>query len=82
MLEIKEKILQYFKMSEEDKELILLDIIEMYRNILLDKPGIGLLQAIDYDIDYFMREEHFEIVQALTDIKQIILKIEEELNNV
>ena len=79
MNELKKRVLDYFNMSDEDKDNILVEIVNIYRDKISQHKGLGLLDVIEHDIEYFKNEEEFEIVQALTDIKQAIIQITDEL---
>jgi hypothetical protein len=43
---------------------------------------MNIKDLIDIDIEIYKEEEEFELVQALTDIKQAINEIENEIRNV
>ena len=74
---LRETLQQYFKMTDEEKDTLLVSIVEEYRNIIL-RTGETLEQIIDRDIQFFIDNDEFEAVQALTDIKQVLDNINRE----
>jgi hypothetical protein len=74
---LREKIQQYFKMTDEEKDTLLVTIVDEYRNIIL-RTGETLEQIINRDIQFFIENDEFEAVQALTDIKQVLDQINRE----
>lgn len=79
MNELNKRVLEYFNMSDEDKDDVLVEIVNIYKEKISQHKGLGLLEVIEHDIEYFKENEEFEIVQALTDIKQAIIQITNEL---
>jgi hypothetical protein len=82
-MELRNKIQRYFNLTPEEKDEVLVEIIEHYRNEanLAFNGQYNIKHLIDWDLVLFMEQEEFELVQALTDIKQTINEIEEELRN-
>lgn len=79
MNELNKRVLEYFNMSDEDKDDVLVEIVNIYKEKISQHKGLGLLDVVEHDIEYFKENEEFEIVQALTDIKQAIIQITNEL---
>jgi hypothetical protein len=83
-MELRQKIERYFKLTEEEKGLVLVEIIEIYKtqSIREYQSKISIKQLIDMDIVMYTDEEEFELVQALTDIKNAINEVEEEIKKI
>ena len=71
-MEIKERIRDYFKMNDEQKDEILVDILQIYMRIQREQYDyrVRIIDLIDNDIKVFERDEEFEVVQALVDIQK------------
>jgi hypothetical protein len=82
-MELRERIERYFKMTDEEKNEVLVDIIKIYQeqNQYRHNNQKRIQDLIDIDIDIYTNEEEFELVQALTDINNAIKDIETELRN-
>ena len=82
-MELRERIEKYFKMTDEEKSEVLVDIIKIYQeqNFIRHQNRKRIQDLIDVDIDIYTEEEEFELVQALTDIKTAIKKVDNEINN-
>ncbi len=76
-MELKERIKQYFNLSDEDKDELLVTIVDEYKSII-SKTGDSLEYVIDLDIEFFIENDEYEAVQALTDIKRVIEQINKE----
>jgi hypothetical protein len=83
-MELRQKIESYFKLTEEEKGLVLVEIIEIYKtqSIREYQSKISIKQLIDIDIVMYTDEEEFELVQALTDIRNAINEVEEEIKKI
>ncbi len=83
-MELREKIERYFKLTEEEKGFVLVEIIEIYKtqSIREYQSKISIKQLIDMDIVMYTDEEEFELVQALTDIRNAINEVEEEIKKI
>ena len=82
-MELKSKIHNYFNLSDEERDEVLVEIVEHYRyecNISFN-GNVNIKHLIDWDIILFTEQEEFELVQALTDIRQTIKELEEEIRN-
>jgi hypothetical protein len=82
-MELRERIERYFKMTDKEKNDVLVDIIKIYQeqNQYRHNNQKRIQDLIDIDIDIYTNEEEFELVQALTDINNAIKDIETELRN-
>ena len=82
-MKLREKIEKYFKMTDEEKNEVLVDIIKIYQeqNLIRHNNQQRIQDLIDIDIDIYTEEEEFELVQALTDINKAIKEVENEINN-
>lgn len=80
-MELRKKVDRYFKLTDEEKNEVLIEIIHIYRqqNALRHQNQMRIQDLIDVDIDIYTEEEEFELVQALTDIKNAIIEISNEL---
>lgn len=79
-MELRDRLKQYFKLSNDQKDELLVDIVHDYADII-EHTGQSLKQVIDLDIEFFTETEEFEIVQALTDIKNVIEQINNNIRN-
>jgi len=70
-------IKDYFKLNEEDKNLVLVDLIGNYFDINLAK-GLTveeIVLGIDFVIERTNEDENYELSQAFLDIKNEIKKL-------
>jgi hypothetical protein len=80
-MELKQKLNNYFKLSDEEKYDVCAEIIKIYKE---ENQFDGLNELkfiIAVDILSYEQQEEFELVQALTDIEKTIKEVEEELKN-
>ena len=80
-MELKDQIQKYFKLSDKEKSDVLVQIIRIYTSQNQIKYN-GLMKVgdlIDIDIEIYKEHDEFELVQALTDIKEAIAEIEDEI---
>ena len=82
-MELRQKIQKYFKLSKEQKDEVLVEIIKIYQeqNHIVHQSQKRIQDLIDVDIDIYTEEEEFELVQALTDIKTAINEVENDFRN-
>lgn len=82
-MELKKRIHNYFNLTPEEKDEVLVEIVEHYRDEanLSFNGNVNIKHLIEWDIILFTEQEEFELVQALTDIRQTINDIEKELRN-
>jgi len=82
-MELRERIERYFKMTDEEKSEVLVDIIKIYQeqNFIRHQSQKRIQDLIDIDIDIYTNEDEFELVQALTDINKAIKEVNNEINN-
>jgi len=82
-MELRERIEKYFKMTDEEKSEVLVDIIKIYQeqNFIRHQSQKRIQDLIDIDIDIYTNEDEFELVQALTDINKAIKEVNNEINN-
>ena len=82
-MELRERIERYFKMTDEEKSEVLVDIIKIYQeqNFIRHQNQMKIQDLIDIDIDIYTNEDEFELVQALTDINKAIKEVNNEINN-
>lgn len=79
-MELKQRIKEYFKLSEEQKDEVLIEIINVYKDAVVEHKGLYTTKMlIDMDINIYTQQEEFELVQALTDIRTAINEIENEI---
>ena len=79
-MELKDKIKKYFKLTDEQKDEVLVEIINVYRDMVIEHKGMfNTKMLIDMDIKLYTQQEEFELVQALTDIRTAINEIENEI---
>jgi len=77
---LQENIRKYFKLSDEEKHGVLVEIINIYKDEVFRHKGMYTVKMlIDMDIQRYTVEEEFELVQALTDIRTEINNIETEI---
>ena len=82
-MELKDQIQKYFKLTDKEKSDVLGQIIHIYTSQNQIKYN-GLMKVgdlIDIDIEIYKEHDEFELVQALTDIKEAIAEIEQEMRN-
>lgn len=82
-MEIKDKIKDYFKMTEEEKEDILLEIIDVYIQVYRSNKHLPftIVDLIERDIKIFENDEEFETAQALQDLLLTYHRVERELRD-
>jgi len=82
-MELKDQIQKYFKLSDKEKSDVLVQIIRIYtsQNQIKYNGLMKIRDLIDIDIEIYKEEDEFELVQALTDIKEAIAEIEQEMRN-
>jgi len=80
---LRQRIQDYFKLTDEQKSEILIEIIKIYQkeNYLRYQNTMKIKDLIDIDIEVYEEEEEFELVQALTDIKNAIIETEKEFKD-
>lgn len=79
-MSVKNKIRNYFKLNNEQKDELLVEIINIYKEEIIQHRGMySMKMLIDMDIQRFTLSEDYEMVQALTDIKNEINQIEEQI---
>jgi hypothetical protein len=77
---LQENIRKYFKLSDEEKDGVLVEIIKIYQDeVFRHKGTFSVKMLIDMDIERYTKEDEFELVQALTDIRTEINNIETEI---
>ena len=83
-MELRERIEKYFKMTNEEKSEVLVDIIKIYQeqNFIRHQSQKRIQDLIDIDIEIYTNEDEFELVQALTDINKAIKEVNNEIRNV
>jgi hypothetical protein len=82
-MELKDQIQKYFKLSDKEKSDVLVQIIRIYtsQNQIKYNGLMRVRDLIDIDIEIYKEDDEFELVQALTDIKEAIAEIEQEMRN-
>ena len=82
-MELKDQIQKYFKLSDKEKSDVLVQIIRIYtsQNQIKYNGLMKIRDLIDIDIEIYKEGDEFELVQALTDIKEAIAEIEQEMRN-
>lgn len=81
-MKLKNKINKYFKLNNEQKHKVLIEIINIYKDEVVKHKGMfSTKMLIDMDIAMYTQQEEFELVQALTDIKTAINQIEEQIKD-
>ena len=78
-MSLRHKITGYFKKTDKEKNEVLLEIVHMYKNENFFKynNSMNIEDMIDVDIETYTNEDEFEMVQALTDIKNAIKEVKE-----
>lgn len=81
MNDIREKIKNYFNLTDEEKDDFLVEIVNHYKNVLLHRydNSIDIIELLDHDLELFIEADEYEAAQAITDIKNAIIKIKNEL---
>lgn len=81
MESVREQIKNYFKLSEEEKDELLVKIVESYVDVINRNKNsdINIMDFIEHDLEIFVNSDEFEAAQAITDIKNAIIKITDEL---
>jgi hypothetical protein len=82
-MELKDQIQKYFKLTDEEKSDVLVQIIRIYtsQNQIKYNGFMKVRDLIDIDIEIYKEDDEFELVQALTDIKEAIAQLEDEIRN-
>ena len=82
-MELRDRIKNYFKLTPEQKDEILVEIVKIYIRVNEERfdNTVHLIDLIDRDIRIFEDDEQFEAAQALTDIRHSITMLEEEIIN-
>ena len=82
-MELKDQIQKYFKLTDEEKSDVLVQIIRIYtsQNHIKYNGFMKVRDLIDIDIEIYKEDDEFELVQALTDIKEAIAQLEDEIRN-
>jgi hypothetical protein len=82
-MELKDQIQKYFKLTDEEKSDVLVQIIRIYtsQNQIKYNGFMKVRDLIDIDIEIYKEDDEFELVQALTDIKEAITQLEDEIRN-
>ena len=80
-MELKDQIQKYFKLTDEEKSDVLVQIIRIYtsQNQIKYNGFMKVRDLIDIDIEIYKEDDEFELVQALTDIKEAIAQLENEI---
>jgi DNA-directed RNA polymerase delta subunit len=67
----------YFNLSQEEKELKLVEITDFYINQMhtLDRPLSDIIAEIDEVIELSKEKENFEITQGYQDLKEALQEI-------
>ena len=80
-MELKDQIQKYFKLSDKEKSDVLVQIIRIYtsQNQIKYNGFMKVRDLIDIDIEIYKEDDEFELVQALTDIKEAIAQLENEI---
>ena len=82
-MELKDQIQKYFKLTDKEKSDVLVQIIRIYtsQNQIKYNGFMKVRDLIDIDIEIYKEDDEFELVQALTDIKEAITQLEDEIRN-
>lgn len=82
-MEIRDRIKNYFKMTDEEKDLILIEIVNIYIDVKENRfhNNIGIVDLLERDIKIFEESEEFETAQALQDILTAYLDILKNLTD-
>jgi hypothetical protein len=80
-MELKDQIQKYFKLTDKEKSDVLVQIIRIYtsQNQIKYNGFMKVRDLIDIDIEIYKEDDEFELVQALTDIKEAIAQLENEI---
>jgi hypothetical protein len=80
-MELKDQIQKYFKLTDKEKSDVLVQIIRIYtsQNQIKYNGFMKVRDRIDIDIEIYKEDDEFELVQALTDIKEAIAQLENEI---
>jgi hypothetical protein len=80
-MELKDQIQKYFKLNNKEKSDVLVQIIRIYtsQNQIKYNGLMKVRDLIDIDIEIYKEHDEFELVQALTDIKEAIAELEDEI---
>lgn len=83
MKDLKYHIERYFKLTDEEKDELLVEIVDTYKVLVETKyhNNVSIMDLIDHDIELFLEHDDFEATQALTDIKNTIIKVQQDLEN-
>jgi DNA-directed RNA polymerase delta subunit len=67
----------YFNLSQEEKELKLVEITDFYINQMhsLDRPLSDIIAEIDEVIELSKEKENFEITQGYQDLKEALQEV-------
>jgi DNA-directed RNA polymerase delta subunit len=67
----------YFNLSQEEKELKLVEITDFYINQMhsLDRPLSDIIAEIDEVIELSKEKENFEITQGYKDLKEALQEV-------
>lgn len=78
-MSLRQKITGYFQKTNEEKHNVLVQIVQMYKDENYYKYNnlMDIEDMIDVDIETYTNEDEFEMVQALTDIKNAIKEVKE-----
>ena len=80
-MELQDQIQKYFKLTDVEKSDVLVQIIRIYtsQNQIKYNGFMKVRDLIDIDIEIYKEDDEFELVQALTDIKEAIAQLENEI---
>ena len=76
-MEIRDRIKNYFKMTDEEKDSILVEIVNIYIDVKENRfhNNVSIIDLLERDIKIFEESEEFETAQALNDILQAYFEI-------
>ena len=82
-MSLRHKITGYFKKTDKEKNEVLLEIVQMYKNENFFKynNSMNIEDMIETDIETYTNEDEYEMVQALTDIKNAINDVKKEIRD-
>jgi hypothetical protein len=82
-MSLRHKITGYFKKTDKEKNEVLLEIVHMYKNENFFKynNSMNIEDMIETDIETYTNEDEYEMVQALTDIKNAINDVKKEIRD-
>ena len=82
-MSLRHKITGYFKKTDKEKNEVLLEIVHMYKNENFFKynNSMNIEDMIETDIETYTNEDEYEMVQALTDIKNTINDVKKEIRD-